>query len=52
MIDSTEPSVIEAALKIYAGRPIVNSINLENGRDEDRRQSCRWFAKRCGASLH
>ena len=34
MIDSTEPSVIEAALKIYAGRPIVNSINLENGREK------------------
>jgi 5-methyltetrahydrofolate--homocysteine methyltransferase len=32
MIDSTEPSVIEAALKIYAGRAIVNSINLESGR--------------------
>jgi 5-methyltetrahydrofolate--homocysteine methyltransferase len=32
MIDSTEPEVIEAALHIYAGRPIVNSINLENGR--------------------
>ena len=32
MIDSTEPKVIEAALKLYAGRPIVNSINLENGR--------------------
>jgi 5-methyltetrahydrofolate--homocysteine methyltransferase len=32
VIDSTEPKVIEAALKIYAGRPVVNSINLENGR--------------------
>jgi 5-methyltetrahydrofolate--homocysteine methyltransferase len=32
MIDSTEPRIIEAALKIYAGRPVVNSINLENGR--------------------
>jgi 5-methyltetrahydrofolate--homocysteine methyltransferase len=32
MIDSTEPRVIEAALKIYAGRAIVNSVNLENGR--------------------
>jgi len=32
MIDSTEARVIEAALKIYAGRAIVNSINLENGR--------------------
>jgi 5-methyltetrahydrofolate--homocysteine methyltransferase len=34
MIDSTEPKVIDAALKIYAGRAIVNSINLENGREK------------------
>jgi 5-methyltetrahydrofolate--homocysteine methyltransferase len=32
MFDSTEPKVLEAALKIYPGRAIVNSINLENGR--------------------
>ncbi|MEO7038403.1 MAG: methionine synthase [Candidatus Elarobacter sp.] len=32
VIDSTEPKVIETALKIYAGRPVVNSIHLENGR--------------------
>jgi 5-methyltetrahydrofolate--homocysteine methyltransferase len=32
MIDSTEPKVIEAALKIYAGRAIVNSVHLEGGR--------------------
>jgi 5-methyltetrahydrofolate--homocysteine methyltransferase len=32
MIDSTEVKVIEAALKIYAGRPVINSIHLENGR--------------------
>jgi len=32
VVDSTEPKVIEAALKIYAGRPVVNSIHLENGR--------------------
>jgi 5-methyltetrahydrofolate--homocysteine methyltransferase len=32
MIDTTEPKVMEAALKIYAGRAIVNSINLEAGR--------------------
>ncbi|TAN37709.1 MAG: 5-methyltetrahydrofolate--homocysteine methyltransferase [Verrucomicrobia bacterium] len=31
MIDSTTPDVIEAALKIYPGRCIVNSINLEDG---------------------
>ncbi|TMQ73305.1 MAG: methionine synthase [Candidatus Eisenbacteria bacterium] len=32
-IDSTEAAVIEAALKAYPGCPIVNSINLENGRE-------------------
>jgi 5-methyltetrahydrofolate--homocysteine methyltransferase len=29
MIDSTEPDVIESALKVYPGRCIVNSVNLE-----------------------
>ena len=32
MIDSTEAKVVEAALKIYAGRAVVNSVHLENGR--------------------
>jgi len=32
MIDSTEAKVVDAALKIYAGRAIVNSVHLENGR--------------------
>jgi 5-methyltetrahydrofolate--homocysteine methyltransferase len=32
-IDSTEAGVIEAALKQSPGRAIVNSINLENGRE-------------------
>ena len=33
-IDSTEPEVIEAALERTPGRAIVNSINLEAGRDK------------------
>ncbi len=33
-IDSTEPEVIEAALEQISGRAIVNSINLEAGRDK------------------
>jgi len=33
MIDSTEPEVIDAALSIYPGRGLINSINLENGRE-------------------
>jgi len=31
-LDSTEASVIQAALETYPGRAIINSINLENGR--------------------
>ena len=31
MIDSTTPEVIEACLKLYPGRCIVNSVNLEDG---------------------
>ena len=31
MIDSTTPACIEACLKLYPGRAIVNSINLEDG---------------------
>jgi 5-methyltetrahydrofolate--homocysteine methyltransferase len=32
-IDSTEPAVIRAALECYPGRALVNSINMENGRE-------------------
>ncbi|HLH45913.1 MAG TPA: dihydropteroate synthase, partial [Acidimicrobiales bacterium] len=31
MLDSTEPPVIEAGLQRIAGRPILNSVNLEDG---------------------
>lgn len=31
VIDSTEYPVLEASLKLIAGRPIINSINLEDG---------------------
>src|SRR6201747_1531406 len=33
-IDSTEPEVLKAALETIPGRAIVNSINLEAGRDK------------------
>jgi 5-methyltetrahydrofolate--homocysteine methyltransferase len=33
MIDSTEPTVIERALEAIPGRAIINSINMENGRE-------------------
>ena len=32
VLDSTEVEVIQAALEVCPGRPVVNSINLENGR--------------------
>jgi 5-methyltetrahydrofolate--homocysteine methyltransferase len=31
VIDSTEPPVIEEALRLLGGRPVINSINLEDG---------------------
>src|SRR5262249_49140283 len=31
VIDSTELPVLEAALKLYGGKPILNSINFEDG---------------------
>jgi len=33
MLDSTEPPVIEAGLQRLAGKPILNSVNLEEGSD-------------------
>jgi 5-methyltetrahydrofolate--homocysteine methyltransferase len=49
VIDSTEPAVIEAALKAAAGRCIINSINLEGGRK--RIDSIVPLAKAHGAAL-
>ncbi|HET7755525.1 MAG TPA: dihydropteroate synthase, partial [Anaeromyxobacteraceae bacterium] len=37
MIDSTEADVIEAALQVYPGRCIVNSVNLEKSGERVRR---------------
>jgi 5-methyltetrahydrofolate--homocysteine methyltransferase len=37
VLDSTEPDVIESGLKLIGGRPIINSINLEEGRGPDTR---------------
>ena len=36
-LDSTEPQVIEAGLKLLGGRSVINSINLEEGEGEDSR---------------
>jgi len=49
MIDSTTPECIEACLRIYPGRAIVNSINLEDGGINIRRV-CR-AAKKYGAAV-
>jgi 5-methyltetrahydrofolate--homocysteine methyltransferase len=49
MIDSTEASVIEAALEHVPGRAIINSINMENGRK--RIDAVVPLAKKHGAAL-
>ncbi|HYC51377.1 MAG TPA: methionine synthase [Gemmatimonadaceae bacterium] len=49
MIDSTEASVIEAALEHIPGRAIINSINMENGRERIDRVVP--LAKKHGAAL-
>ena len=50
MIDSTQPAVIEAALKNYPGRPVVNSVNLEKG-VEALRANCRLIARYGSAAV-
>lgn len=49
MIDSTEVPVIEAALKLYAGRAIINSINFEDG--THKADQILQLAKQHGASV-
>ncbi|MBM4176647.1 MAG: hypothetical protein FJ213_10825 [Ignavibacteria bacterium] len=49
MFDSTEVEVIEAALEHYAGRSIINSINLEDG--EERLSKILLLAKKFGAAV-
>lgn len=49
VIDSTEVPVLEAALQMYGGRAIINSINLEDG--EGRADKICRLAKRYGAAL-
>jgi 5-methyltetrahydrofolate--homocysteine methyltransferase len=49
MIDSTERGVIERALETIPGRAIVNSINMENGRERIDRVVP--LAKKHGAAL-
>ena len=49
MIDSTSPECIEACLRLYGGRAIVNSINLEDG-GANLERVCR-AAKKYGAAV-
>jgi 5-methyltetrahydrofolate--homocysteine methyltransferase len=49
MIDSTEANVIERALEAIPGRAIINSINMENGRE--RIDKVVPIAKKHGAAL-
>ena len=49
VIDSTEYPVLEAALKLYGGKPIVNSINFEDG--EEAADKRLVLARRFGAAV-
>lgn len=49
MIDSTEVPVIEAALQCLAGKPIVNSINFEDG--EVRTEKVLKLCQKYGAAI-
>ena len=45
MLDSTEPDVIEAGLKLTGGKCIINSVNLEDGEERVRKiaRLCRQY---------
>jgi len=49
LVDSTEAEVIEEALKRIPGKPIINSINLEDG--EKRTSKVLPMARRYGAAV-
>jgi 5-methyltetrahydrofolate--homocysteine methyltransferase len=49
LIDSTEAEVVEEALKRIPGKPLINSINLEDG--EKRTSKVLPMAKRYGAGV-
>ena len=49
MVDSTQLDVVEAALRCIPGRPIINSINLEDG--EERADKLCRLAVRYGAAF-
>lgn len=49
MIDTTEVAVVEEALRCLAGKPIVNSINFEDG--EGRTERVLGLCRRYGAAV-
>jgi 5-methyltetrahydrofolate--homocysteine methyltransferase len=49
LVDSTEANVVEEALKRIPGKPIINSINLEDG--EKRTSQVLPMAKKYGAAV-
>lgn len=49
VIDSTELNVLEAALKLYGGKAIINSINFEDGEEPARKRM--ELAKKFGAGV-
>ena len=49
VIDSTEIGVIEAALKLYGGKAVINSINFEDGEEPARKRL--ELARRFGAAV-
>jgi len=49
VIDSTELGVLESALKLYAGKAVINSINFEDGEEPARLRL--ELAKRFGAAV-
>ncbi len=49
MVDSTQLDVVEAALKLYGGRMLINSINFESG--EEKAEKLVALARQFGAGL-
>ncbi len=49
VIDSTDEAVLEEALALCSGRPVINSVNLEDG--EARTDRVMALARRYGAAL-
>jgi 5-methyltetrahydrofolate--homocysteine methyltransferase len=49
VLDSTELNVLEASLKLYGGKPIINSLNFEDGEEPAKKRMA--LAKKFGAAM-